>query len=209
MQLMTTEHLYAANSGSIERAARMLSESKLVVFPTDTVYGVGADAFDETALIALFQVKGRSLEKGIPVLLADREHIDLVARELSPYASELVERFWPGPLTLVVPRRMDLPANLSPNSNIAVRVPDHDVARAIIRAAGGAVATTSANLSGAPAARDAEEALRALQGRVAAVVDAGPAPLGIASTIVDCTVEPPQILRRGALSAEELKVPLV
>lgn len=209
MQLMKTEHLYAGQSGSIERAAGMLSEGKLVAFPTDTLYGVGADAFDETALAALFQVKGRSLEKGIPVLLADREHIDLVARKIPPYASELIERFWPGPLTLVVPRRMDLPANLSPNSNIAVRMPDHDVARALIRAAGGAVATTSANLSGAPAARDAGEALRALHGRVAAVVDAGPAPHGIASTIVDCTVDPPQILRRGALSAGELQAPAV
>lgn len=204
---MKTEFLHAADSGVIERAASMLSAGNLVVFPTDTLYGVGANTFDESALAALFEVKARMLEKGIPVLLADHEHIELVAREIPAYAIELAERFWPGPLTLIVPRRRDLPPNISPNENIAVRVPKHDVARAIILAAGGAVATTSANLSGDPPARDAVEALQALQGRVAAVVDGGPAQHGVASTIVDCTVDPPRILRPGALSAEELRAP--
>ncbi|HZD11708.1 MAG TPA: L-threonylcarbamoyladenylate synthase [Candidatus Binatia bacterium] len=201
---MITEHLHANDPGTIERAAALLKQGKLVVFPTDTLYGVGANALDEAAVGALYHAKRRPLEKGIPLLLADREHVKLVARAVPQRAQELLERFWPGPLTLIVPRRAGLPSNLSPNENVAVRIPDDDVARAIIRTAGGALATSSANLSGAPPARNAEEALQALQGAVAAVVDGGPATHGVASTIVDCTVEPPRILRQGALSPAAL-----
>lgn len=208
---METEILHAANTGAaaagtIERAAALLNEGKLVVFPTDTLYGLGAAVFNEAAVAALYQVKGRSLEKGIPVLLADREHLHLVARDIPDTALALSERFWPGPLTIIVPRRADLPQTVSPNANVAVRIPDHEVARALIRAAGGALATTSANLSGAPAACTAQEALQMLQGRVAAVVDGGPAPQGMASSIIDCTVDPPQIVREGALAADRLSV---
>ena len=110
----------------------------------------------------------------------------------------------PGPLTLVLPRRPELPALLSPNENVAVRIPESEVARAVIRAAGGAVATSSANRSGEPGARTAGEALAALEGLVAAIVDGGPAEHGAASTIVDCTISPPRILRPGPLTLEEL-----
>jgi len=201
---MRTEYLYANDSSTIARAAALLKAGHLVVFPTDTLYGIGAAAFDEAAVAALYRVKDRPLEKGIPILLAEREDIYQVARELPRSAQELLDRFWPGALTLIVPRHPNLPPNLSPNDNVAVRVPDDDVARAIIHGAGGALATSSANLSGAPAARDANEALRAFRGLVAAVVDGGPAPSAVASTIVDCTVDPPQLLRQGVLSAEAL-----
>lgn len=201
---MRTEHLTAKDSGTIERAADLLKQGQLVVFPTDTVYGVGADTFDEAAIESLYRVKERSLEKGIPVLLADGKDVHKVAREIPASAQLLLERFWPGPLTLIVPRRDSLPPNISPNNKIAVRIPDNDVARSLIRAAGGALATTSANRSGDPPARDASEALRALEGRVAAVVDGGTVDHGVPSTIVDCTVEPPQILRQGALKAVAL-----
>ncbi len=201
---MKAEILPAEKPGAIERAAALLQAGRLVVFPTDTLYGVGAQAFDDAAVTALFEVKERSLQKGIPILLADVHDLALVARAIPAAAERLMGQFWPGALTLIVPKQAGLPAQLSPNTNVAVRIPDHPVARAIIRAAGGAVAASSANLSGAPAARDAQQAARALHGRVAAVVDAGPAPAGVASTIVDCTVDPPQILRQGALSAEQL-----
>lgn len=201
---MRTEQLNANDPSTIERAAALLRRGKLVVFRTDTVYGVGATAFDEAAVDALYHVKDRPLEKGIPILLADSDDLLKVAREIPPHAQILLDCYWPGPLTLIVPRRESLPSNISPNENIAVRIPDDDVARALIRAAGGALATSSANRSGEPPARTAAEARQALDGRVAAVVDGGEVQHGVPSTIVDCTVDPPQVLRQGALSAAAL-----
>ena len=133
--------------------------------------------------------------------MADVAH---VAGIIPPAAAALMAHFWPGPLTLIVPRRPELPANLSPDDTIAVRVPDHALARALIRAAGGAVAATSANVSGQPPARAADEALAVLGGRVAAVLDDGPSPGGMASTVVDCTVDPPVVRRAGPLTAADL-----
>lgn len=201
---MRTEQLNANDPSTIEHAAALLRRGKLVVFRTDTVYGVGATAFDEAAVDALYHVKDRPLEKGIPILLADSDDLLKVAREIPPHAQILLDCYWPGPLTLIVPRRESLPSNISPNENIAVRIPDDDVARALIRAAGGALATSSANRSGEPPARTAAEARQTLDGRVAAVVDGGEVQHGVPSTIVDCTVDPPQVLRQGALSAAAL-----
>lgn len=203
---MKTEYLEANNPQTIERVVYLLKMDKVVAFPTDTLYGIGADPFSEAAIEALYQAKDRPTEKGIPILLADVTDLNNVARDLPAPARDLLQRFWPGPLTLIVPRHPALPANLSPNENVAVRIPDNDVARAIIRAAGGALATTSANRSGEQPARTAREALRALQGLVAAVVDGGPVAVGVPSTIVDCTVDPPRILREGSLSARTLSL---
>lgn len=203
---MKTKHLYAAESGVLEEAVALLKAGQLVAFPTDTLYGVGADAFNAQAIEALYEVKERPRQKGIPILLADAGDLDKVAAEVPALATGLMERFWPGPLTLIVPRKEELPANLSPNENVAVRIPDNDVARALIRKAGGALATSSANRSGEEPAREASEALAALDGRVAAVLDGGPAPHGVPSTIVDCTSTPPRILRAGPLSAAQLSL---
>lgn len=203
---MKTELLNASDPQTIERAAALLQAGELVVFPTDTLYGLGANPYDDAAVEALYRVKDRSYEKGIPILLAGVADIGRVARDVSTAAQELLERFWPGPLTLIVPRQDTLASNISPNENIAVRIPDDEVAQAIIRAAGGALATTSANRSGEPPARHAAEALQALQGQVAAVVDGGPVVVGMPSTIVDCTVDPPRILRQGPLTAATLSL---
>ena len=199
-----TLRLDAADAEAIATAAGQLRRGQPVVFPTDTVYGVGVLHFDAAAIDRLYAAKGRPAEKGIPVLLAGAADVAQVAGDIPPAAAALMARFWPGALTLIVPRRPELPANLSPDDTVAVRVPDHPVARALIRAAGGAVAPTSANVSGQPAARSAGEAAAALNGRVAAIVDGGPAPGGSASTIVDCTVSPPVIVRPGPLSAATL-----
>lgn len=204
---MDTLLLQATDPYDLAQAAAFLRQGQLVVFPTDTVYGVAALVTDAAAIDGLYRVKGRPDEKGIPVLLAAPAGVELVARDLPASAQELIERFWPGPLTLILPRRADLPANLAPGDTVAVRVPDDPVAQAIIRDAGGAVAATSANRSGDLPARTAGEALAALEGKVAAVVDGGPAVHGISSTIVDCTTNPPVILRPGPLSAEELSLP--
>ncbi len=201
---MTTRRLDAADATAIVAAADLLRRGLPVVLPTDTVYGVGVLPFDAAAVERLYEVKGRPAEKGIPILLGDVADVAHVAGIIPSAAAALMAHFWPGPLTLVVPRRPELPANLSPDDTIAVRVPDHAVARALIRAAGGALATTSANVSGRPPARAADEALAALDGRVAAVLDDGPSPGGVASTVVDCTVDPPVVRRVGPLSAADL-----
>jgi len=200
---LETRHLRGGDAAAIQAAAELLRRGLPVVFPTDTVYGVGVLPLAE-AVTRLYALKGRPAEKGIPILLADAADLERVAAGMSPAGRALMERFWPGPLTLVCRRQAGLPAVLAPDDTIAVRVPDHPVARALIRAAGGAVATSSANRSGDEAARSGAAAVAALGGLVAAVLDDGPSPGGVASTVVDCTGERPIILRAGPLSAAML-----
>ena len=201
---MISKRLDASRPGAIETAAQLLRQGEVIVFPTDTLYGVGVDAFNAAAIERLYQVKERTLDKGIPVLLGDVADLVQVAVGVPPLAQQLAARYWPGPLTLIVPRHPNLPANISPGNTVAVRVPNHPVAQALIRAAGGAVATSSANRSGEPGAQTAEAALAALTGRVAAVLDGGPVQHGISSTILDCTVDPPRLLRQGPIPAGAL-----
>jgi len=203
---VTARYLPARAPNAIADAAVWLRRGLPVVFPTDTVYGVGVLPFDAAAVDRLYSAKGRPAEKGIPILLADASDLVQVARHVPAAAEALMAAHWPGPLTLIVPRRPELPDNLSPDDTVAVRVPDHPVARALIRAAGGAVATTSANRSGEPPASSGMAALAALGAYVAAVLDDGPSPGGVASTIVNCTVEPLAILRAGPLSAGDLRL---
>jgi L-threonylcarbamoyladenylate synthase len=194
--------LLQANQVEIEEAAALLQQGFLVVFPTDTLYGLGVDAFSGEAISQLYQAKGRPLDKGVPILLADQDDLARVVSDLPPLATTLIDRYWPGPLTLILPKHPTLPDNISPNENIAVRIPDHPVARALIRAAGGAIATSSANRSAEEPAREATAALAALDGLVAAVLDGGPAQHGVSSTILDLTCSPPAILREGPIGQE-------
>lgn len=205
---LKTHYLRTGRPAAIIEAAACLHRGLPVVFPTDTVYGVGVMPFDEAAIERLYAVKGRPADKGIPILLSDPIHLERVARMVPPVAQSLIERFWPGPLTLIVPRAPGLPELISPNDTIAVRIPDHEVARALIREAGGAVATSSANLSGQEPAHTGEAAMAALQGLVAAVLDDGPTPGSRPSTIVDCTSMQPVVLREGPLSAADLGLEL-
>ncbi len=201
---MKTEHLHAQQNNGLAYAADWLRQGGVVAFPTDTVYGVGVDAFNGTAIERLYEAKQRPFSKGIPILLADWTDLDKVARDVPAFARHLIDRFWPGPLTLIVPRHPDLPAIISPNDGIAVRLPACDTARTLIRAAGGAVAATSANRSGQEPAQSGAEAMEKLMGLVTAVLDDGPAPGGTPSTIIDCMNEQPRILRAGPIAAAEL-----
>lgn len=205
---LKTHYLRTGRPAAIIEAAACLHRGLPVVFPTDTVYGVGVMPFDEIAIERLYALKGRPADKGIPILLSDPIHLERVARMVPPVAQSLIERFWPGPLTLIVPRAPGLPELISPNDTIAVRIPDHEVARALIREAGGAVATSSANLSGQEPAHTGEAAMAALQGLVAAVLDDGPTPGSRPSTIVNCTSMQPVVLREGPLSAADLGLEL-
>jgi len=201
---MRTKQLNPSQPGAIRSAVDLLKQGCLVAFPTDTVYGIGADMSSELAIERLYRAKGRSREKGIPVLLSGAGDLDKVASEVPEFVRPLVDRFWPGPLTLLLPKQTGLPSNLSSNDAIAVRVPDNEVARRFIAAAGGAVATSSANLSGDRPACTAREAEIPLGNIVAAILDGGKVIHGLASTILDCTVTPPRIVRHGPIQRDKL-----
>ena len=187
------------------RAVALLRAGQLVAFPTDTVYGVGAVIWDPQAVRRLYEVKLRPAGKAIPVLLADASDLPLVAGNLSRAVLQLVGRLWPGPLTVVVPRAEDVPDEVTAGgATVAVRVPDHDLARALIRAAGAPLAATSANLSGQQSPVTAREAALQMGSRIPLVLDGGPCPGGVASTVVDFTGPTPVILRPGPLSMEDI-----
>jgi L-threonylcarbamoyladenylate synthase len=189
---------------AVSEAAAAVQRGDLVVIPTDTVYGIGADAFDPDAVKALLAAKGRGRNMPPPVLVSAATTVDALAAELPEYARALIEEFWPGPLTLVCRQQPSLQWDLGDTrGTVAVRMPDHDVALAVLERTG-PLAVSSANKSGSPAALNATDALDQLGDDVAVVVDAGPVSGGEASTIVDVTVDHGRVLRRGALSVDKL-----
>jgi L-threonylcarbamoyladenylate synthase len=195
----------ATRPGAIERALEILQGDGLVAFPTDTVYGVGGLAFSTTAIDQLYQVKDRSTEKAVPILLGSVDQLSLVTGEVNDLARRLVERFWPGPLTLVLPRGPGLPANLSPYPTVGVRMPNHPVALALLNRSG-PLAVTSANLSGGQNTLTAQEVFTQLNERIPLILDGGSTPGGQPSTVVDCTGKEPFILRQGPISFEEIQL---
>lgn len=200
---MQTEILPASSSAAIPRAYEILQRGGLVAFPTDTVYGVGALAFDGKAVETIYVAKDRPAEKAIPILIGDPGDLEKIGVNIPDTARKLASRFWPGPLTILVPKRADLPEAISATSTVGVRVPDHEVARALLRATG-PMAVTSANISGAQSPVTAQEVYEQLAGRIALVIDGGKTPGGVPSTLVDCTRPELKILREGPISGNEL-----
>ena len=178
-----------------------------MAFPTDTVYGVGALAFDSEAVERVYWAKDRPVEKAIPVLLGESLQLEAVASDVPERARLLAARFWPGPLTLVVGKKRSVPRAVAAGATLGVRVPDHPTALALLHGAG-PMAVTSANLSGQPSAQTAAEVLEQLDGKVDLILDGGRTPGGIASTIVDCTQADLRILRLGPVSLEDLQAAL-
>jgi L-threonylcarbamoyladenylate synthase len=204
---MNTIIVPASSPDTIPQALRVLRSGGLVAFPTDTVYGVGAPAFDGKAIESIYAAKDRPVEKAIPILIADRADMEKVGTDIPQVAYQLAARFWPGPLTCVIPKQPTLPEAVSANSTVGVRVPDHEVARALLRAAG-PMAVTSANLSGQPSPSTAEEVFAQLGGRIALIIDGGKTPGGLPSTVVDCTGSRLNLLREGPISLEEIEAQL-
>lgn len=200
---METKMLSAETPNAITSALEIILSGGLVAFPTDTVYGVGCLAFHQHAIESIYIAKDRSMEKAIPVLIGDNEDLVKVAEEIPIFAMKLIARFWPGPLTVLVPKKATLPQAISATSTVGVRVPDHDVARAILRLAG-PMAVTSANISGQASPTTAQQVLEQLGGRIPMIIDGGETPGGIPSTLVDCTSNELQILREGPISQEQL-----
>jgi L-threonylcarbamoyladenylate synthase len=200
---MQTLVLNIAEAGAVEHAAELLYAHKLVAFPTDTVYGLGALAFEPDDIAALYEAKQRPPEKAIAVLIADPYMVDQVAENYSDVARRLMERFWPGPMTLIVPKRSDVPSILSNGSTIGVRVPELEAVRKLLKRTG-PLAVTSANRSGASSPRTAREVLEQLEGRIHLVLDGGETP-GLPSTVLDCAQLPPTIVRAGPITEEQVR----
>ena len=190
-------------ASEIQQALRILKQGGIVAFPTDTVYGVGTLAFDNAAIESIYTAKDRPLEKAIPILIGDMSDLDKVADNIPEMALRFAARFWPGPLTCIVPKKRTLPSAVSATETVAVRIPDHPDALTLLRAAG-PMAVTSANISGQASPSTAQDVYDQLNGRIPLILDGGETPGGTASTIVDCTGEKPVILREGPLTMENL-----
>ena len=190
----------------IGRAAAILRAGRLVAFPTETVYGLGANGLDEDAVARIFAAKGRPQDNPLILHVAASDEVRPLLKEVPEEAERLMARFWPGPLTLVLPRSPLVPDIVTGGlDTVAVRLPDHPVARRIIRAAGVPIAAPSANLSGRPSPTTAEHVLADLDGRVEVVIDGGPTHVGVESTVLDLTTTPPAILRPGGVTREQLE----
>ena len=192
-------------SSSISRAVRALSEGGVVALPTDTLYGLSANALDETAASKVFSVKGRQEFSPLPVFVSDTSGLHVYGRDIPDLAERLAEEFWPGKLTIVVRKSMLIPAVVSGGfDTVGLRCPDHPVPRDVVRELGAPITATSANVSGKPPLTSARNVAHELGTRLDMVFDGGQLAPSMPSTVIDATVNPPRILREGALSREEL-----
>ena len=200
---MKTERISTNHPNAVQFAIDVLRNGGLVAFPTDTVYGLAAPVDNVESIERLYVVKGRNTTKAIAVLLGDTDRLPQVAVDLSRSARQVAKHFWPGPLTMIVPRNPSLPDILAPLPTIGVRIPDHPVALALLKAAG-PLAVTSANISGEANTMSARQVMKQLKGRIHLVLDGGRAPGGVPSTVIDCTTPQPEILREGPISLKQL-----
>lgn len=202
---MRTEVL-SVNDAAIARAAQIIRSGGLVAFPTETVYGLGADALNEDAVRKIFIAKERPFDDPLIVHIAAAQQLLLLARHIPQRAWELVKKFWPGPLTLVLPKTERVPAVTTGGlETVAVRMPGHPIARQLIELSGCPIAAPSANRFGRPSPTTAQHVLEDLDGRIELILDGGPTPIGVESTVVDLTQYPPMILRPGGVTLEALQ----
>ena len=206
---MTRMRVIDANNPDIcllEEAAEILKRGGLVAFPTETVYGLGADALNPEAIKKIFLAKGRPLDNPIIVHIAELRHLEILTKEIPTIARALMERFWPGPLTLIFQKSERVPKEVTGGQEtLAVRMPRNKVALALIQAFGGPIAAPSANLSGHPSGTTGRHVLQDLGGKVDMILDAGPVEVGVESTVLDISAQPPTVLRPGAVTIEEFK----
>jgi L-threonylcarbamoyladenylate synthase len=187
-------------------AAGLIREGGLVAFPTETVYGLGADALNSKAVLALFEAKKRPIDNPPIVHVENVNDVYKLAEQVPPKAAQLMKKFWPGPLTLVLERSNTVPdVTVAGLDTIAIRMPQHPVALALIRESGCAIAAPSANLAGKPSPTSGEHVLADLNGRIDAILDCGSTRIGVESTVLDVSVDPPMVLRPGGTSLEALR----
>ena len=195
-----------AITAEIDKAVGVLRGGGVIAFPTDTLFGLGADVFSTLAVNRIFSIKSRPAGMAMPVLLGSPEHISKVTTDISMVGRRLMERFWPGPLTLVVKRSADLPQEVAGGGDtVAVRMPDHPVALAIAQGLGGPITGTSANISGEDNPTSWTELAQIFGNTVDLVLTGGPTPSGQASTVVDLTTSTPTLVRAGALDTASIE----
>ena len=204
-KLVTVDPAHVAPAG-LEEAAQLLLAGRLVAFPTETVYGLGANAMNEAAVKSIYAAKGRPSDNPLIVHIASREQVADFAREVPDEAKTLMDHFWGGPLTIILKKRPSVPDAVTAGlDSVALRLPSHPVANCLLRLCGAGIAAPSANLSGKPSPTAAKHVMQDLAGRVDMVIDGGRADFGIESTVIDLSGEKPQILRPGAVTLEQIK----
>jgi L-threonylcarbamoyladenylate synthase len=198
-----------ATEEHIARAAAVIRAGGLVAFPTETVYGLGADALNEDAVRKIFLAKERPADDPLIVHIASASQLPQLARQIPQRAWDLIERFWPGPLTLVLPKTERVPTVTTGGlDTVAVRMPSHPVAKRLIELSAVPIAAPSANRFGRPSPTIAKHVWEDLHGRIDLILDGGPTPIGVESTVLDLTVDPPMVLRPGGVTLEELRAVL-
>jgi L-threonylcarbamoyladenylate synthase len=201
-----TQILPATSRKAIKLARRLLREGEVVAFPTDTVYGLGANAFERFAVRQIFALKRRPVDKALPVFIYQINDLNLVARNIPNRAWPLLQKFWPGALTVVLPKVAALPGDVTAGQNtVAVRIPDHPVCLDLVIEVGQPLAVTSANISGRPTPETAQGVARQLGPELLLVLDGGPSPSPRPSTIIDLSITPPRVLRQGELRLAALR----
>ena len=195
----------AADARGIAGAAAVIRDGGIVAIPTDTLYGLAVDPFNAGAVARIYDVKGRSAERALPLVAADVAQVTAKLGNLSAVATRLAERFWPGPLTLLIASSAALAPDVTAGTGtVAVRVPAHDAVRALCRVCGTPLTATSANISGRPASDDPDEVARTLGGLIDALLDGGKTPGGAPSTIVDATGSTTRLVRPGRVAWGEV-----
>ena len=194
-----------AEKQDIAKAGKLLKDGELVAIPTETVYGLAADALNGEAVANIFQAKGRPMDNPLIVHIADLAQVDDLVAFVPPVLEDLAKAFWPGPLTVILEKSELIPDEVSAGlDTVAIRMPSHPVARAIIKAAGTPLAAPSANTSGMPSPTTAAHVLHDMDGKIAAVVDGGPCEVGVESTVLTLCTRVPRILRPGRVTPEDL-----
>lgn len=203
MEVMETRIL---TPGDVEEAAKILAQGEIVAFPTETVYGLGANALNPRAVEKIFQAKGRPQDNPLIVHVSGQAQMEAFVQEIPDQARLLMEHFWPGPLTLVLQKAEAIPRVVTAGlATVAVRVPNHPIALELLRCTGFPLAAPSANLSGRPSPTRAEHVYADLQGKIPAILDGGETGWGLESTVLDCTTWPFRLLRPGGVTLEDLR----
>lgn len=194
------------NLNELDKQAQLLREGKTVIFPTETVYGLGANALDEQAVKKIYEAKGRPSDNPLIVHIYKKEEVYELAKDISKKAEDVMQKFWPGPITLILNKKNIVPYKTSGGlDTVAIRMPSHKIAREIIRMAGIPIAAPSANISGRPSPTKAEHVYEEMNERVDGIVLGGDCDFGLESTVVDFTSEIPMILRPGSITKEDLE----
>jgi L-threonylcarbamoyladenylate synthase len=200
---METKMLSMYDPKALTFALEILKDGGLVAFPTDTVYGLGALAFDERAVSRISDVKGRLVDKAIPILIGSYDQVERVASGVNAESEKLARRFWPGPLTIILPRHVLVPEAVTPFQTVGVRIPDFAATIELLKMTG-PMAVSSANLTGMGSSTTARGVQTQLDGKIPLILDGGVTPGGIPSTVMDCMEGTPNILRQGPISLEQL-----